>query len=209
MYTCIALFAGLFLTTFLSAPTLGAGWAWDADNALGFCSLAGILWLTVPSNFRYNSRQHELLGYAVLLMVLAHAFWFLFRDPVLLQYLKPGAPVYMWAGLVAAVLLLLLVSLSVLPPRRRMHRDHPSFRYRHKVLAITCVAAATYHIIGSGLYLSAWYQKMLFAGLVLGMIVSQLYSTGKNPYWRMSLSTFLILSVAGMAVFTLVRNVSG
>jgi hypothetical protein len=209
MFIFIALFAGLFLTTFLSAPLMGAGWAWDADNALGFCSLGGLLYLTVPSNFRHDGQQHVLLGYAVLLMVLAHAFWFLIRDPVLLQYLKPGALVYMWAGLAAAVLLLLLVSLSVLPPRRMLHKDHASFRYWHIVLGITCVAAATYHILGSGFYLSTWYQKILFTGVVLGMIASRQRGTGKKPYRPMSLSTFLILSAAGVVLFTLVRNVAG
>ena len=209
MFTYISLFAALFLITFLSAPVMGAGWAWDADNALGFCSLGGILYLTTPLNFRANGQQHELLGYAVLLMVLAHAFWFLLRDPVLLQYLKPGAPVYMWAGLAAAVLLLLLVSLSVLPLRRKLHKGHASFRYWHIVLGITCVAAATYHILGSGFYLSTWYQKILFVGLVLGMIASRQRSTGKKPCRPMTLSTFLVLSAAGVVLFTLVRNVSG
>lgn len=208
MFKSNSLFAALFLLTFLSAPTLGAGWAWDADNALGFCSLGGILYLTTPLNFRANSRQHELLGYAVLLMVLAHAFWFLFRDPLVLQYLEPGAPVYMWAGLAAAVLLLLLVSLSVLPPRRRLHKNHASFRYWHIVLGITCVAGATYHILGSGFYLPAWYQKILFAGLVLAMIASRQCSRGEKPYRPMSLSRFLVLSAAGIVLFTLVRNVS-
>lgn len=209
MFKYISLFAALFLITFLSAPILGAGWAWDADNALGFCSLGGILYLTIPLNFRINSQQHEMLGYAVLLTVLAHAFWFLFRDPVLLQYLKPGAPVYMWAGLAAAVLLLLLVFLAVLPPRRMLHKGHASFRYWHIALGISCVAAATYHIIGSGFYLSTWYQKILFAGLVLGIIASRLRSTGRKTYRPMSLSMFLILSAAGVVLFTLVRNVAG
>ena len=205
----ISLFAALFLITFLSAPTLGAGWAWDADNALGFCSLGGILYLTTPLNFRTNSRQHEMLGFAVLLMVLVHTFWFLVRDPILLQYLKPGAPIYMWAGFAAAVLLLLLVLLAVLPPRRMLHKDHASFRYWHIVLGISCVAMGTYHILVSGFYLSTWYQKMLFAGLVLGVIVSRLHSTGKKPYRPMSLSMFLVLSVAGVVLFILVRNVAG
>lgn len=204
----IALFAALFLVTFLSAPTLGAGWSWDADNALGFCSLAGILYLTIPSNFRYNSRQHELLGYAVLLTVLAHAFWFLFRDPVLLRYLEPGAPVYMWAGLVAAVLLLLLLFLAVLPPRRMLHKGHASFRHWHKALGITCAAAATYHILGSGLYLPAWYQKILFAGLAAATLGSRMYSAGKTPYRPMTLSMFLAMSAAGVVLFTLVRDIT-
>ena len=104
--------------TFLSSPVLGAGWFWDTGNALGFTpARAGVLYLTLATGPGLDVRVHRQLGYAVLSVAVAHALWLLVGDPATIEYLKPGAPPYMWAGVLG---LLLLAALTVIAlPRVR------------------------------------------------------------------------------------------
>ena len=65
---------------------MGAGIFWDAGNALGFAAFAGLLYLTITSSRRLDVRAHQLLGYGVLAVAVAHAFWFMLGDGAVIDY---------------------------------------------------------------------------------------------------------------------------
>ena len=128
MVTLAAFFAAVWLITFLAAPTMGSGWAWDADNALGFAALVGMLYLTTPGGARRDVRTHEWVGYTVLAIALVHAGWFLLADGAAVEYIKPAAPAYMWTGIGSFLFLTLLVVLAVMPTRLKAHKSYEAFR---------------------------------------------------------------------------------
>lgn len=196
----------IFVVAFLSAPTMGAGWAWDADNALGFAALAGMLYLTLPADFRRDGRKHEMLGYAVLAVALAHAFWFLLFDDAAVEFIKPGAPDYMWLGVASLVLLFILVSLAALPTRWKAHKNYPAFKYWHQVIAIFAIASALYHIVVSDFYLDTWYQKALIVVLACVVTFNRTLRIEVRQFSVVSVTGFLAASLVGATLFAAVRN---
>lgn len=200
-------FVAVFALTFLSAPLMGAGWFWDAGNGLGFAAFAGLLYLTVTSARRIDLRQHQLLGYGVLAVAVLHAFWFLLGDGAAVEFMKPGAPDYMWHGLASLMLLGFLITVALVPDRFRVHKDYPAFRYWHRVVAVATIATATYHIVVSNFYLVSWYQSVLFAALALTV------AFGRNLRVRVSTEpvagppVYLTVAVISSALFAVLRNI--
>ena len=80
MIILLATLGAVFLTTFLAAPTMGAGWFWDAGNGLGFAAFGGLLYIGITSCKRPDIRAHQILGYTVLFVAVTHALWFLLGD---------------------------------------------------------------------------------------------------------------------------------
>jgi len=198
--------AAVFSITFLAAPTMGAGWFWDAGNALGFAAFGGLLYLTITSNRRLDVRAHQVLGYGVLFVAIAHAFWFLLGDAAVTEFLKPGAPDYMWLGLVSLLLLGILMTVALVPDRLRVHRNYPSFKYWHRVVAIATIASATYHIVVSSFYLGAWYQAALFILVAIAASAGRAYwiKLGQMPI--ASNLAYVVVSAIFGALFVAVRN---
>jgi len=146
---------------------------WDIANALGYLALAVYLVLFVyvgrprefpPFNGRFFANLHRDLGYISLLLVAGHIGLLLYDQPLLLEHLKISAPLYMLAGLLGAVLLLLLVLSSVTAVRRRIWRDYHRFRALHGWLALACVLLTLWHLAGSQYYLNT-PLKLTLAGL--------------------------------------------
>ena len=197
---------GVFLLTFLAAPTMGAGWFWDAGNGLGFAAFAGLVYMTITSNRRLDVRAHRLLAYAVCALALAHAFWFILGDAVVIEFLKIGAPGYMWLGVVSLLLLTILIAIAVVPDRLRVHRDYSEFRYWHRVITVATIAAAAYHIAASRFYLQTWYQVAIFALLACAVCI------GRDVWIRLGQiaiatpAAYLGISAICIAVFVFIRN---
>jgi len=206
MKALVTTLAVVFVVTFLAAPTMGAGWFWDAGNAIGFAAFGGLLYLTITSVRRLDVRAHQVLGYGVLAVAVAHAFWFLLGDAAAVEFLKPGAPDYMWLGVVSLLSLGILITVALVPDRFRLHRDYPSFKYWHRTVAIVTLASGTYHIVVSNFYLAAWYQAVIF--ILVAVIVASARS-----YWARfgqiriaSNTTFLFVSAIFGALFVAIRN---
>jgi hypothetical protein len=147
-----------------------------------------------------------LLGYGVLFVAAAHVFWFLLGDAAAVEFVKVGAPDYMWLGIVSFLLLCVLMTIAVVPDRVRVHKNYAMFRYWHQVLAVAAIASATYHIVVSNFYLGRWYQGLLFVA------VAGAAAFGR-PYWitlkRLEIvpnSIFLLVSVIFCTLFVVVRN---
>jgi predicted ferric reductase len=198
--------AAVFVITFLGAPAMGGGWFWDAGNGIGFAAFAGLLYLAITSNQRLDVRAHQVLAYAVLALVVAHAFWFLLGDATAVEFIKIGAPDYMWLGIVSLLLFTVLIMIAGLPDRLRIHKDYPSFRYWHRVLTVVVIAGAAYHIIASNFYLGTWYQAMLFAVVSLVACLGREYWVRIGQINIASPVVYLALSSALIIVFAGLRN---
>ena len=198
--------AAVFAVTFLGSPLMGAGWFWDAGNGIGFAAFAGLLYLTISSNRRLDVRAHQVLAYAVLALVVAHVFWFLLGDATTVEFMKIGAPDYMWLGLASLVLLLVLIVVANLPDRLRVHRNYASFKYWHRVLTVAVIATAGYHIIVSNFYLGTWYQSGLFAVLALGVCFGRDHWAKLGQIAIASPARYLALSCILILVFAGLRN---
>lgn len=206
MKPLIATLATVFVITFIGAPAMGAGWFWDAGNGLGFAAFAGLLYLAISSNRRLDVRAHQLLAYAVLALTVMHVFWFLLGDATVVEFIKIGAPDYMWLGIASLVMFGILVTVAMLPDRLRVHRDYASFRYWHRVLTVAVIAAAAYHIVASNFYLGSWYQAILFAGLSLAACLGRDYWVRIGQIDIVSPARYLALSIGLTILFAGLRN---
>jgi hypothetical protein len=206
MKALLATLAAVFLVTFLAAPTMGAGWYWDSGNALGFTAFGGLLYLTITSNRRLDVRAHQVLGYGVLIVAIAHAFWFLLGDAAMTEFLKPGAPDYMWLGVVSLLLLGVLMTVALVPDRMRVHKTYPGFKYWHRVIAFATIASATYHIVVSEFYLGTWYQGVLFVLLAIGASIGRAYWIKLGQIPIATNTAYVLVSVVFGALFVAVRN---
>ncbi|MDX1405463.1 MAG: ferric reductase-like transmembrane domain-containing protein [Woeseiaceae bacterium] len=206
MTPLLATLATVFAITFLGAPLMGAGWFWDAGNGMGFAAFAGLLYLAITSNRRLDVRAHQVLAYAVLLLVVAHAFWFLLGDATAVEFIKIGAPDYMWLGVIALLLFGILIVSADVPERLRLHKDYAGFRYWHRVLTVVVILAAAYHIVGSNFYLGTWYQATLFALMSVAVCLGRDYWIRLGEINIVSPVRFLVLS-SGLAIaFAAIRN---
>lgn len=206
MKPLLIILATVFVITFLGAPVMGGGWFWDAGNGIGFAAFAGLLYLAITSNQRLDVRSHQVLAYAVLALVVAHAFWFLLGDATVVEFIKIGAPGYMWLGTISLLLFAILITTANLPDRLRIHKDYPSFRYWHRVLTVVVIAGAAYHIVASNFYLGTWYQALLFAAVSLVACLGREYWVRIGQINIASPLVYLALSGALIIVFAGMRN---
>ena len=206
MKALIATFAAVFLLTFLAAPTMGAGWFWDAGNGLGFAAFAGLLYLTITSSRRLDVRAHQVLGYGVLFVATAHAAWFLLGDAAVVEFMKPGAPDYMWHGIVSLLLLGVLITVALVPDRFRVHRDYPAFRYWHRVVAVATIGTATYHVAVSNFYLGRWYQWLPFILLASAVAFGRVYWSRLGQLALARVGAYVAVSAVAALAFAAIRN---
>lgn len=206
MKLLLATLGVVFLITFIAMPTMGAGWFWDAGNGLGFAAFAGLLYLSITSSRRLDVRAHQVLGYAVLFLALLHAFWFLLGDAAAVEFLKPGAPDYMWLGIIGLLLLGILITVALVPDRMRVHKDYAAFKYWHRVIAIVTIACITYHIVASAFYLATWYQAVSFVILAVVVSSGRMYWIKLGQLPIATVSAYLLLSILLTAAFAAARN---
>lgn len=206
MKALFATFGAVFLLTFIATPTMGAGIFWDAGNGLGFAAYAGLLYLTITSSRRLDVRAHQLLGYGVLLVAVVHAFWFMLGDAAVIEFMKVGAPDYMWHGIVSLLLLGILITFALVPDRFRIHRDYPAFKYWHRVIAIITIGTATYHIAVSNFYLGTWYQGMAIALLAIAVAFGRAWWIRLGQLPIATTIAYLAVSIGFATAFTIIRN---
>jgi hypothetical protein len=188
MKPLFASMAAVFVITFLGAPAMGAGWFWDTGNR------------------RLDVRAHQVIAYVVLTLAVAHAFWFLLGDDIAVEFIKIGAPDYMWLGIVGLFLFAVLIMTADLPDRLRLHKSYPSFKYWHRVLTVVVIACAAYHIIASDFYLGTWYQAALFAMVSLAVAFGREYWIRLGQIVIASPLIFVAFSGVLIALFAGLRN---
>jgi hypothetical protein len=204
----LATVSAVFLVTFLDQPNAGAGWFWDTGNAMGFAAFAGMLCLSITGNRRFELRAHRLLGYSVLFVAMAHSFWFLLGDAAVVDFLKPGAPDYMWFGLASLIFLGISVCAALLPDRLKVYKNYSAFKYWHLILAIVTVSSALYHIIVSDFYLSRRLQGILLIVFSIALLSGR--SRLRQFVHPTNATTIVYLGATILlgTIFVTVRNVS-
>ena len=159
---------------------------WDWANAMGYLAVVISLLLFVyrgrartfpPYSGRFFANFHRDLGYIVVLLLAGHVGVLLVEEPLLLEYLKPTAPLHMLSGLLALVLMLFLVCTSIPMVRRRLWPDYHLFRHVHGLVAVAIVLLVFFHVLASGFYLNSPWKIGLAAATGVGFLVY--YARGK------------------------------
>jgi len=146
------------------------GWLWDTGNALGFVGFAGLLYLFVDVGKGRRQKFHQHLSYCVLTVVLAHVLWLWISDPTLWFYMPWHAPHYMLAGWLALTLIVATIWLALPGQRRFWHATHRLFQRWHYGLSIGVIAAAYWHSVGSGFYISP--LEAVCYGVLIALVLS-------------------------------------
>jgi hypothetical protein len=202
LFFCLV--ALLLVISLLSDPLLGAGWYWSLGNGLGFVAMAGLLYLMMDARKGGRVKAHQLVSYAVVGAIVLHGLWFLIGETITLEYLKLGAPLYMWSGLLA-LFLIAFVSITGLPTQRRQaYQYHYQFKYWHRWISVVIIVASVYHIVASGFYLKYWYQWVLLIVLSLGCCFYPLLRSRQIN--SVTLFFFFVVTVIASLVFISIRN---
>jgi predicted ferric reductase len=182
-------FSALLLVCLLAPVAIVVLWpvpprinlVWDWAIYLGYLALAIGLLLFVyqgrarsfPSySGRFFANLHRDLGYLALLLLAAHVGVLLVAEPLLLEHLKPTAPLHMMSGLLALILMLVLVLSSIPTVRRRVWPNYHLFRHIHGLLAVAIVLLVFYHVLVSGFYLNSAWKIALMAAVGLVVLAS-------------------------------------
>lgn len=190
----------------LGAGIAAAGWGWDFANGLGFAAVAGLIYLCVQSAGRVAALHHQAFSYIVLLLIVLHAAWFLIADSIVVEYLKPGAPAYMWAGLLSLFLILFLIISARPTTRKQAFLNRRSFRGWHRALSWLAIGAALFHILGSGLYIRNVLQYLLLVLIILPALAPTPWASYFDLRGYSSFS-LLALSVCLATVISISHNV--
>lgn len=183
------LWAGFYLL-FVMSPLVvllfgtvppGTVFGWDFAVALGFAALAIMFTMfLLTARFRWTTHAfgidiiyyfHRWIALVAFVLLLAHPVILVGMEPLLLEYLKPGAPWHMLAGNAALLAMIFLVCTSVW--RKALHMHYDLWRFLHAVFAVLAVALAAVHIAGVNYYVEApgkrelWLVLAAYAILVL------------------------------------------
>ena len=169
---------GLLAISVLGGAWVGAGWIWDAANALGFAAAASMIFLHIETGAArkrparvaaFHARLHSSIALLTLIMVVAHVLALLADDAVTIEYWKPSAPPYMLAGIGALLLLAAIVASSYPRPRRWLFANPAQFRRTHGFASILLTSLVAWHIAGSALYLDTRFKQALFVMILVGI----------------------------------------
>lgn len=180
----------LFVLLYGDVPPGTSHW-WDFSIALGFCALSvmGSMFL-LTARFRWTAAAfgidivyyfHRWMALIVFGLVLAHPLILIAVEPLILEYLKPGAPWAMSAGVVAWLALILLIVLSVGRKQLRLHYD--GWRRLHTGLAVLAVGLAIVHVLGVNYYVGDPGKRTLWMILAASWLLLWLYVRIVRPAW--------------------------
>ena len=117
--------------------------------------------LTLPAVAGFVGPAWELSQWAGLVL----------SDHTVIEYLKPTAPLYQFAGIAAALLLAVLVLLSHGSCRRRLWKSHRGFQASHVVLACVLAALVAVHVVVTARYLGGIGRRTLYVAATIGALL--------------------------------------
>jgi predicted CXXCH cytochrome family protein len=150
---------------------------WEIAQALGLCAVAACLILCVlavrpragaAGAFRLGS--HELLGWLALAAAVLHVALSLGVDHRVVEHLKPTAPWYEFAGILALLTLLFLTVPAGSAVRPRLWPHHRSFQAAHVGAACLLVVTLAVHVLTTDRYVHGRAHAVaytLLSGIVL------------------------------------------
>lgn len=168
------------LLALLALPAVAGfiGPAWELSQWAGLAgAIACILLCGAPLRPRdaepptlLSLRLHTAIGWAALILTALHVGGLVLCDHVVVEYLKPSAPLYQIAGIAAAVLLVMLALLSHGPLRRRLWRSHRGFQASHVVLACALAALIAVHVVVTARYVGGVGRRVLYVAATIGAL---------------------------------------
>jgi DMSO/TMAO reductase YedYZ heme-binding membrane subunit len=168
------------LVVLLALPAIAGfvGPAWELSQWAGLAAaIACILLCGAPVRPRdarpptlLSLRLHTAIGYAALILAALHIGGLVLSDHTVLEYLKPTAPLYQFAGIAATLLLVLLVLLSHGPLRRRLWTSHRGFQASHVILACLLAALVAVHVVVTARYLGGIGRRALYIVATIGAL---------------------------------------
>ncbi|GAC1660635.1 MAG: hypothetical protein PVS2B1_17930 [Candidatus Dormibacteraceae bacterium] len=150
---------------------------WELAQALGLCAVAGCLILCIlavrpragaAGAFRLGG--HELLGWLALAAAVLHVVLSLGVDHRVVEHLKPTAPWYEFAGMLALCALLFLTVPAGSAVRPRLWPGHRNFQAAHVGAACLLVVTLAIHVLTTDRYSHGRAQAVaytLLSGIVL------------------------------------------
>jgi predicted CXXCH cytochrome family protein len=157
----------------VTSPSLG----WELAQALGLSAVAGCLILCVlavrpraGSAGAFRLRGHELLGWTVLAAAVLHVGLLLGVDHRVIEHLKPTAPRYEYAGMLALLILFFLTVPAGASVRPRLWPRHRNFQATHVAAACLLVVTLAIHVLTTDRYVHGRAYAIAYAllsGLVL------------------------------------------
>jgi hypothetical protein len=169
---------GLPAISALGGAWVGAGWIWDAANAIGFVAAALMIFLHIETGAArgrpapqaaFHARLHANVAALALALAALHVLVLLADDPVTFEYWKLSAPPYMLAGIAALLLMSAIVATSYPKPRRVVFATPTRFRRIHGIGALVLTALAAWHVAGSALYLDTRFKQSAFVIALVGV----------------------------------------
>lgn len=175
----------------LFQPAVAVSFWWDWANSVGY--LAALLCLVLfvyagrpksnpPFKGRFFYNIHRDLGVAALVFTSLHIGVLLCDDALVLEHMKYTAPRYMLAGLLAAVLLLVLGLFSGRKLRLKLWRDYRLFQSSHLVLSLLLLILLAWHLIGASFYLNHALKQMALFGLLTFAMVDFFRHRHRNAH---------------------------
>jgi len=172
---------GAALVVLLALPAFAGfvGPAWELSQWAGLAAaIACIVLCGAPLRPRdaepptlVSLRLHTGIGWAALILAALHIGGLVLSDRTVIEYLKPTAPLYQFAGIAAALLLLLLVLLSHGPLRRCLWKSHRGFQASHVILACALAGLVAVHVVVTARYLGGAGRRALYVAATIGALL--------------------------------------
>jgi predicted CXXCH cytochrome family protein len=151
--------------------------AWELAQALGLCAVGACLILCVlavrprtGAAGAFRVRGHELVGWLALAGALLHVGLLLGADHRVVEHVKPTAPRYEYAGMLALLTLLFLALPARAAIRRRLWPRHRNFQAAHVGAACLLVVTLAMHVLTTDRYVHGRAPAIaysLLSGIVL------------------------------------------
>jgi Class III cytochrome C family len=203
-------------------PAAHVNIGWEAAQALGAATLLGCLLLCLlpvrPRAFGSQTvslRRHAVVAWIALAAAALHVALLPAVDRTVVEYLKPTAPGYLWAGFLALLLLLMLTVPATGALRRRLWSRHRDFQALHVGMACLLIAGAALHVVTTDRYVHGRARAVacivLAAAALLALLRARLPADSpERPrefldslvFGRHSALVLAVVVVAAVAVFT-------
>jgi predicted CXXCH cytochrome family protein len=158
---------------------------------------------------------HTLLGWLVLLAVAIHVGGLILSDRLVVEYLKPSAPLYQLAGLAATLVLVVVVLSGSADVRRRLWRSHRGFQATHVILGCVLIALLAVHVIVSARYIGGRGRRVVILAAMIGGLLMLVRPRriagsmaaakplrqlvfGRHSIWVFAVITMVAMSLAGL-----------
>ena len=170
----------VLLIGLLPARSGFVGVIWELSQV---CGLAGFIACIVLAGAPIRPRlarprillsfgSHAWLGWIALGAVALHVAGLLLSDHRVVEYLKPTAPLYQLAGILAAILLIALTVSAIAGSRRRLWGSHRGFQATHVTASGALLCLSAVHVVTTGRYAgNRWSQWLIITAVAGGALI--------------------------------------